>query len=71
MSKAVVRGPRTGPYTDLRDWLRSVEAMGELRRVDGATWQEDIGRISEMLHHTEESPAVLFDAVPGYPQGYR
>ena len=71
MSKTVTHHPRTGPYTDLRDWLRAVEQMGELRRADGATWEEDIGRVSEMLHHTDESPAVLFDAVPGYPKGYR
>jgi UbiD family decarboxylase len=71
MSKTIIQHPRTGPYTDLRDWLRAVEQMGELRRVDGASWQEDIGRVAEMLHHTEESPAVLFDAVPGYPKGNR
>lgn len=71
MSTTIERSRRTGPYTDLRDWLRSIDAMGELRHVEGATWQEDIGRITEMLHHTEESPAVLFDAIPGYPKGYR
>ncbi|HET9000609.1 MAG TPA: UbiD family decarboxylase, partial [bacterium] len=71
MSTVVERGRRTGPYTDLRDWLRAVEGMGELRRVDGATWEEDIGRITEMLHHTDESPAVLFDAIPGYPRGHQ
>jgi len=59
------------PYEDLRDWLQQVEAMGELRHVSGASWQEDIGRITEMLHHTEEAPAVLFDDIPGYPHGYR
>ena len=59
MSTMVERGRRTGPYTDLRDWLRAVEGMGELRQVDGATWEEDIGRITEMLHHTDESPAVV------------
>ena len=71
MSKVVERGRRTGPYTDLRDWLRAMDGLGELRRVEGATWEEDIGRIAEMLHHTEESPAVLCDAIPGYPRGFR
>ena len=71
MSVTVQRGRKTGPYSDLRDWLQAVEGMGELRRVNGASWEEDIGRITEMLHHTDESPAVLFDAVPGYPQGYQ
>lgn len=58
-------------YDDLRGWIAAAESIGELRRVDGASWQEDIGQIAEMLIHTLGSPAVLFDAVPDYPRGYR
>ena len=58
-------------HLDTREWLDRVDAMGELRRMDGASWQEDIGRVTEMLHHTDDSPAVLFDNIPGYPQGQR
>src|SRR5438105_13103887 len=58
-------------YRDLRDWIERVRDLGELRDVRGATWEEDIGRITEMLHHTDDSPAVLFDDIPGYPRGYR
>ncbi|MBU6422776.1 MAG: UbiD family decarboxylase [Chloroflexi bacterium] len=58
-------------YTDLRDWIEQARALGEVRDVRGASWQEDIGRITEMLHHTDDSPAVLFDDIPGYPRGYR
>jgi 4-hydroxy-3-polyprenylbenzoate decarboxylase len=71
MSITAEPGRKASPYTDLRDWLQAVDALGELRHVEGASWEEDIGRIAEMLHHTEESPAVLFDAIPGYPRGYR
>lgn len=55
----------------MREWLERVDSIGELRRVSGATWQEDIGRIAEMLTHTDGAPAVLFDEIPGYPNGYR
>ena len=58
-------------WHDLRDWLRVVDGLGELRHVQGATWQEDIGAVTEMLDHTPESPAALFDAIPGYPRGFR
>jgi len=58
-------------YDDLRDWIAAAAAMGELRHVTGASWQEDIGEIAEMLIHTLGSPAVLFDDIPGYPRGYR
>ena len=47
--------------------------MGELKRVDGAHWDVEMGGITQML--TEKSggtaPAILFDKVPGYPAGYR
>jgi 4-hydroxy-3-polyprenylbenzoate decarboxylase len=45
--------------------------IGELREVSAASWQEDIGAITEMLDAVEGSPAVLFDDIPGYPRGHR
>ncbi len=61
----------TVQYRDLRDWIDRARALGEVRDVSGASWEEDIGRITEMLHHTDDSPAVLFDDIPGYPRGRR
>jgi 4-hydroxy-3-polyprenylbenzoate decarboxylase len=58
-------------YSDLRDWIDRVRALGEVRDVSGATWEEEIGRITEMFHHTDEAPVALFDDIPGYPHGYR
>src|SRR5829696_6941489 len=58
-------------WRDLRDWLSIVDELGELRHVEGASWQEDVGAVTELLDHSPESPAALFDAIPGYPRGYR
>lgn len=58
-------------WNDLREWMAEVERLGELRVVEGATWQEDIGAITEMLDHTDGAPCVLFDSIPGYEQGRR
>ena len=58
-------------YKDLREWLKVVEDTGELRCVEGATWQEDIGMATELLNHTPQAPAALFDSIPGYPKGFR
>ena len=58
-------------YNDLRGWLEQVDKLGELRCVDGATWQEDIGLITEVVGHTPGSPAVLCDKIPGHDAGYR
>ena len=47
--------------------------MGELLHVNGASWDVEMGAITQML--TEKSggtaPAILFDEVPGYPKGFR
>ncbi|MBI4321862.1 MAG: UbiD family decarboxylase [Chloroflexi bacterium] len=56
---------------DLRDWIRRVDELGELRRVVGATWQEDIGLAGDVLNHSSKAPAVVFDRIPGYPEGHR
>src|SRR3954452_14372240 len=64
-------GDRAEPWADTREWLERVEAIGELRRATGVDWQQGIGEVTELLDHTEGSPAVLFDEVPGYAAGRR
>jgi UbiD family decarboxylase len=57
-------------WRDLRDYLARLEQLGELKKVNGANWEEEIGAITELM--TERSgPALLFDEIPGYPKGYR
>ena len=58
-------------YNDLREWIACADELGELRTVQGASWESEIGDISEMLIHTLGAPTVLFDDIPGYPAGQR
>lgn len=62
---------RGAPHEDLRDWLAMVDALGELRVLEGANLDGDVGPIAEMLHHTDGAPAVLFDAIGGFERGWR
>jgi UbiD family decarboxylase len=57
-------------YNDLRGWLDQVETMGELKRIDGAHWDKEIGAIGELMAE-RHGPALLFDKIPGYQDGYR
>jgi UbiD family decarboxylase len=57
-------------YDDLRGWMDEVEQMGELKTVQGAHWDREIGAISEMMTD-HGSPALLFDKIEGYPEGFR
>ena len=58
-------------YDDLRSWLAEAERLGEVKTVHGATWQEDIGMATELVSHSDEAPAVVFDDIPGVAKGFR
>ena len=54
-------------YRDLRGWIDGVESFGELRVVEGADWNQEIGAVAEVAARSEASPAVLFDKIKDYP----
>lgn len=58
---------------DLREWLDKVDKMGELRHIKGAHWDVEMGALTHLVHENlgHRAPALLFDEVPGYPEGYR
>ena len=57
---------------DLRGWISAAEALGELKHIEGADWDVELGAITELGHHRgEQSDALLFDRIKGYPDGYR
>jgi UbiD family decarboxylase len=57
-------------YKDLRGWLDDVDKMGELKIIEGAHWDREIGAICDMLAE-RNGPALLFDKIPDYPAGFR
>jgi 4-hydroxy-3-polyprenylbenzoate decarboxylase len=58
-------------YDDLRGWIDRVRELGELRDVTGASRDEDIGAIVELLHATDDAPVALFDEIDDFPRGFR
>jgi len=58
-------------YDDLRGWMEETKKLGELREVDGLSWQEEIGVATEFINRTDPAPAAVFDKIPGYPKGHR
>src|SRR5262249_7638480 len=56
---------------DLRDWIEGVRAAGELKVITGAEPKAEIGGIVDIYMRKMGNPAVLFDAVPGFPKGHR
>ncbi len=58
-------------YDDLREWIAEADKLGEMRYLDGMSWERDIGMVTELLHHTDPAPCALFDKIPGSPDGFR
>ncbi len=60
-------------YKDVREFLAAVEGFAQLKKLDGAAWDLEMGAITELIYHEGKGipPAVLFDKVPGYPAGFR
>ena len=55
----------------MRSWLKQADALGEIRTIEGADWDLEIGGVADIVNERGSSPAVLFDSVKGYPKGYR
>ena len=58
-------------YKDLRGYLDAADSLGELRKVDGADWDLEIGAITEVAARAANPKVVLFDHIKDYPKGFR
>ena len=58
-------------YKDLREFISQVDALGALRRIEGADPRFEIGGITEVAAGQPDCPALLFDEIEGFPKGFR
>jgi len=58
-------------FNDLREFIARVNQVGELQQVDGADWDLEIGRISEIETESASPRLLLFDNIKGHEPGYR
>jgi 3-polyprenyl-4-hydroxybenzoate decarboxylase len=57
-------------YDGLRTLLADSEALGEVRTINNADWNLEIGAITETVSELiPEPPALLFDEIKDYPKG--
>ncbi|MFB3884341.1 MAG: UbiD family decarboxylase [Thermodesulfobacteriota bacterium] len=56
---------------DLRVYMKKLEEMGELKIIDGADWNLEIGTICEGVSWKGNPFAILFDNIKDYPKGFR
>jgi UbiD family decarboxylase len=58
-------------YRDLREFIALVDKLRTLRRIEGADARFEIGAITELAAGMPAAPALLFDAIKGFPRGLR
>lgn len=58
-------------YKDLRGFIKRVDELGALRRVNGADPRYELGGITEVAAGSAECPALLFDRIKGFAPGFR
>ncbi|HEX9911826.1 MAG TPA: UbiD family decarboxylase, partial [candidate division Zixibacteria bacterium] len=56
---------------DLREFIVKVKELGELKEIEGANWDLEIGAITYLEAEKPNPPAILFDKIQGYKPGYR
>jgi UbiD family decarboxylase len=55
---------------DLRDFVDELDALGEIKRFEGADCDLEIGALTEIMAD-RNGPAPLFEKIKGFPAGYR
>ena len=58
------------PVRDMRSFVRCLEELGELKRLEGVDLNLEVGALTELMGEREES-ALLFDGFKDYPRGFR
>jgi len=56
--------------SDLREFIEQMQARGDLRVIEGADWDLEIGTMAE-VNFERNGPALVFDRIKDYPAGYR
>ena len=58
-------------FKDLRGFIEQAKELGELKVVEGADWDKEIGAITQLSAELPNPPVLLFDKIKGYEPGYR
>jgi len=57
---------------DLRTWLDEVNKIGQLMTVENVHWDLELSTLTEIINERSKTrPAIIFDRIKDYPQGYR
>ncbi len=52
-------------FSDLREFIKRVEELGECKAVEGADCDLEIGAITDLLSLNPDPPLLMFDKIKG------
>jgi len=53
-------------FDDLRGFIEIAGALGEVKKIEKADWNLEIGALTE-IEAENYGPLLVFDNIPGYP----
>ena len=53
-------------FDDLREFINKAEEMGEVKLVEGADWELEIGVLTELMSAEPNPSLLLFDRIKDY-----
>jgi UbiD family decarboxylase len=59
------------PFKDLREFISALQDRHEIKSIDGASAELEIGAVTQIGAESAQCPAILFDAIPGFRKGQR
>lgn len=64
---------KTEVMLDLRSFAGYAGQIGELKYINNLHWDKEVGSFTEMVYRAKpvNSPALMFDHIGQYPEGYR
>jgi 4-hydroxy-3-polyprenylbenzoate decarboxylase len=58
-------------FSDLREFIQTLQQQGEIKIIEGASCDLEIGGVTQIATGSAKCPALLFDSIKGFPKGYR
>ncbi len=58
-------------FADLRDFMARCAEEEQLKKIEGADWDLELGVLTEIEAQAPKAPMLVFDKIKGYPAGYR
>ena len=59
------------PFKDLREFVQTLQKMDQIKLLDGASPDLEIGGVTQLAAESGKRPALMFDGLKGFPRGYR